>query len=310
MARVTGRRKSRSGRIRHKKSRTTRRAQRGGSLKDITIGILSWKSPLTLKSTLDSYRNNGLLDLVKSVIYFQERSHETDRIAREYGINKIIGTYENLGVLHAFLEIMKNVHTPYFIMAEADFKLIHNKEKTKKILTDCMKLIRENGVKYVRLRDRRDPGVPLHSRKLIPVGDDELDGYDFSDYISKPEMVHFFENPEEKVKDVFTVVGPPDFNYKWYLCDYEHYHWSTNIYIAETKFIKEVIIPILLKHREVDMNGKNIDKINGIEPILWDNKYKLHGYKVASGEGLFKHIRLDDCVQHCDNVNSYNALKA
>jgi hypothetical protein len=54
------------------------------------------------------------------------------------------------------------------------------------------------------------------------------------------------------------------------------------------------------------------DKYNGIESIMWvteNNNERLHGYKLATGEGLFKHIRLDNCIKHCDKANSYNMQK-
>lgn len=278
-----------------KGARNTRRT----SMKDITLAILTWNSPKTLKNTLESYKKNGLLNMVTPMIYFQERTPEDDAIARSYGITKVLGTSKNVGVLEAFIDIVNNVKTPYFIMAEVDFVLVNHEEKTRKVLDDCIHLMMEKDVKYVRLRDRKNPGKPLHSRSQIPVSDDKLEDYDYNGYIHLPEIVHFIEHPDEKVPDVFTTVKPPEFNYKWYLCDFADYHWSTNAYIAQTKFLKDIILPILEKYTNTD------DKYNGIETVMWlkgNNSEKLHGYKLATGEGLFKHARLDNCVAHCDEA--------
>ena len=47
------------------KKGTTRRATK---LKEITLAILAWKSPQTLKNTLESYKKHGLLKMVHPVI--------------------------------------------------------------------------------------------------------------------------------------------------------------------------------------------------------------------------------------------------
>lgn len=46
--------------------RTTFTYVRGGNvqLKDITIGILAWKSPKTLMNTLESFKKHGLLKMI------------------------------------------------------------------------------------------------------------------------------------------------------------------------------------------------------------------------------------------------------
>ena len=44
------------------------------SLKEITLGILSWRSYSTLNNTLESFKKNGLTDMINIIIYFQEIS--------------------------------------------------------------------------------------------------------------------------------------------------------------------------------------------------------------------------------------------
>jgi len=285
-----GRRKT--VRYRQKKiKRLTVRNQRGGLAKDITLAVLTWNSPTTLKGTLDSYKKHGLLEMVHSMVYFQERKPEDDELAKKYGIDEVLGTSENVGVLNAFVEIMKHVKTKYFILAEDDFLLIHGKDKTRRIIDDCMKLFEEKDVKYIRLRDRKNPGSPLYSRDEIGVPDEELTKYDYSDYTHKAEVVHFLDHPDHVIKHVFTPFHPPEFNYTWYTCDFKDYHWSANIYIAETKFLTDVVVPILAEHKRNMNNDWN--KYHGIEPLMWKHIDKLYGYRLATGEGLFKHERVD-----------------
>ena len=279
------------------KRRSTRRTQRGGEFNDITIAILSWKAPQTIRNTLDSYKQNNLLGLMKSLIYIQERTAEEDALAAEYGIQKVLGTSENVGVLNAFIEMMHAVDTPYVIFAEDDFVLLHDESKLRGVLADCMKLCSEKGVKYVRLRDRKNPGEPLYSRLELEVDDSSLEAHDYKDFMYKAEMVHFLDNPDQKLPDVFTAVNPPELNYTWYLCDFMNSNWSSNIYMADMEIIKNIILPIL--EASTNSTNTNFNKYHSIERILVppENKQKLDGVILATGEGLFTHYRLDGVSQ-------------
>ena len=147
-------------------SRKQKEKQKGGDInyKDITIGILSWKDCSTILNTLESYKKNGLLDLVNTVIFFQEISHFERSIAEKYNI-KCIGNDKNIGIQKGFFELINNTDTKYFIFAESDFELIHNIDETKKTLEDSIKLL-ENDIQIVKLRDRKDPGEPNYSKIL------------------------------------------------------------------------------------------------------------------------------------------------
>jgi len=287
-----GRRTRRNGR---KRKHVTRRRplHRGGAttLKDsITIGILCWKSFQTVENTLKSYKNNGLFKMAQPVIYFQERTAECDAIATKYGITDIIGTNENTGILQAFIDLIEHCKTPYFIFAECDFELIHNAAETKEILEESIKLMTEHSVPLVRLRDKKKPGEPLGARELMPGTHEQLQSANYlanPGFIYKMETIHFFDKPEDKFPGVFEVV---DYKHRWYICDSAHQQWSNNIFIATTAFLKEKVLP-LLKQRPVNANGKNSDnKFAKLEHYLIDN---LKDYKIAGGDGLFTHKRLD-----------------
>ena len=48
------------------------------NLKELSIGILTWRTPITLKETLASYRNCGLLDMVGEVLIFANECHPNE----------------------------------------------------------------------------------------------------------------------------------------------------------------------------------------------------------------------------------------
>jgi hypothetical protein len=260
----------------------------GGELKDnITLSILVWKSPMTIRNSLESYKKHNLFSMVKPVIYFQERDDAANKLANDYGIEEVLGTAENVGILNAFYNMVDSTTTPYFIFAECDFELINGEQKTKDILEDSIKLMKEDNVKLVRLRDRTKPGTPDGVRLSVPVGDADLLSYSYDNFEHKLGTLTFLKNPEEVMPNTFIIKGPPQYKYKWYICDFLCARWSNTIFIAETKFLKEIVLPYIKSH----MN--NEDKIHLLEIILFGEKSPLKQQLQAQGEGLFTHNRLD-----------------
>lgn len=270
--------KRKTRRLRRRRSRT----QRGGLQKDITLGILCWKSPQTIENTLTSYKKNGLLDLVKPVLYVQERTPENDALAERYKIKNVLGGPTNTGIIGAMIEMIQATTTPYFIFAECDFELVNDATTTKKILTEAIRLMKEKDVQLVRLRDKKQPGEPLGSRAFAQVPDEALPTYSFDpSFPYKIEVVMFPGDiqPDKAFPGLFERI---DYETPWYKTTSEHAPWSNNIFIAKTDFLKEKLIPLLEANRDMPSTS--------MEEYLIQH---LTGYTVAAGNGLFKHNRLD-----------------
>lgn len=231
------------------------------------MGILSWDAYKTLRNSLSSYQKNGLFSLVSPLLYFQEVSEKDKGIAAQYGI-PFVGSATNVGLEGAFVDMVQRAQTKYFLFAEQDFELIHSQEETRRVLQDCVKLLEEQGVDYVRLRDKANPGEPLHSK-----GFNEKDLARF-----KLEATHFVPDVLQKYPGVFRTA---QYNHLWYICGDEHNVWSNNIFIAKTQWLREKVLPVL-------------QSIQGRDTMM-ENKLMNHlkGYTLASGPGLFKHNRLD-----------------
>jgi hypothetical protein len=257
--------------------------RKNSNLKNITIGILSWKSHKTLENTLKSYKDNGLLSLVHPVIYFQERTEEDDTLAKSYGINDIIGTNENVGILQGFMKLVEHTKTKYFIFAECDFELVNNKERTSEILKECIHLIKKDGIDVIRLRDRENPGDPLFSRSIIPVEGRHLNGHNISkNFPWKIETVHFLKDPEKKFPGDFNVI---DKKHRWYRAVSKNNRWSNNVFIASTAFLKDRVFSVLNARGGLSANGKNSANTFNLEDYL---SKTLKDYTIAAGPGLFQ----------------------
>lgn len=274
--------KLKTRRARKEKRRSRRNTAGGSQEKEITMGILTWKSPLTIRNSLESYKKNGLLKMVKPVLYAQERGPQDDALAKEFGIKTVMGDKTNTGIIGGMIEMIKATKTRYFIFGECDFELVNDKETTKKILGEAVKLMKEKDIHLVRLRDKKRPGVPLGSRDFAPVKDEELPNFAFDhSFPYKIEVVMFPGDiqPDKAFPGLFERI---DYETPWYKTNSEHAPWSNNIFIARTDFLKEKLLPLLEKNR-------------GMAPTAMEEYLiqELNGYSVAAGNGLFMHNRLD-----------------
>jgi hypothetical protein len=140
-------------------------------------------------------------------------------------------------------------------------------------------------VDYIRLRDKEQPGEPLHSRMigLAPgeYADDKNIPADAKCRNYKLETTHFLREPEKKFPGVFEIIT---LRHKWYKCSDKDNTWSNNIFIAKTEFLRGRVQKLLEDRGMADRTDSNL------EDFLMQN---LKGYTLASGPGLFKHNRLD-----------------
>jgi hypothetical protein len=130
----------------------------------ITVGILSWASHSTLRNTLQSYKDNGLFEVVQEVIIFFQEVSETDlAIAEEFGITNIISSGSNIGIGPAIVSLVEQARCPYIVFLENDWVLERN---PKLILKDCVNALEDNKFDFIRLRDSYNPGDPLYTRQF------------------------------------------------------------------------------------------------------------------------------------------------
>ena len=246
-------------------------------MNDISIGYLSWKREKILTQTLESHKINGLFDLI----------HPENRFIFECSY---IGNDKNIGILNAFIALVENCDTKYFIFSENDWYLIEEKNVTNNILNDCIHLLDNNLSDIIRLRHRVNPGNPLYSRPSEPT---EWLTQNVSGFPYKLESLNWVVDPNKIYNNIFNEY---DGNYKWYITTLDHQKWSNNIFIANTSYLKNIVLP-LIKHFIFNNN-----KYIGLEEILinYNNYYgqsseldniinMFKKTKIAGGNGLFTH---------------------
>jgi hypothetical protein len=235
----------------------------------LSVGILSWNSHETLRNTLESYRLNGLFDLVNDVtLFFQECSEEDIEIANEYQI-PFIAFEENIGIGRAFIKLCQIARTENILLLEHDWELIENKNITFERLKSGIEML-DQGYVYIRYRHRENPGYPLYSKDAY-IGN-ELNHYDnITDSISPHliECCHWIEHPDlqfpdkiQKVNDYYTTTS------KWGC-------FTNNPCMYKKDFYLNKISPFAKKSLLLEN-----------DVIYW---WIRQDFKVAFSKGLFTH---------------------
>jgi hypothetical protein len=161
----------------------------------ITLAITTWKKPNTLRNTLQSYKDNGLLELCAGkMIWANGRTEEHNEIAAQFGFN-IFGGPRNIGAGYPFLRLTELCNTEYILFLEDDFVLVEPIAVAKKELDVGLSLLSNNEVDTYRLRHRKQPGNPLCS--------EDMRG---REYICPPlflESVFFRDNPHLAINEIW-----------------------------------------------------------------------------------------------------------
>jgi hypothetical protein len=259
----------------------------------ISIGILSWKSNQTLRNTLNSYKINGLLDLVNDVtILFQEVSEEDKKIANDYNI-PFIGMEENIGISSALIKLVELSRSENILLLEHDWELIEDKETTFKRLASGIDLL-NSGYSSVRYRHRKNPGYPLYTQQVYQ--GKELNNYQEIIELESPHLmdcIHWIENPELQFPDKISKHG------EYFISTSRWSNFTNNPCMYKKNFYLETVYPF--------KNGKtndpefykifedNMQHYGSVDPQKCSLEVDIgywwsrQNFKVASSEGLFTH---------------------
>jgi len=235
---------------------------------NLSIGILSWKSGQTLVNSLTTYFERQFLHQVNDVcILFQEVSEQDKQIANHFGI-PYIGLEKNVGIGEGFIRLTEQAQTDNVLILEHDWKLIEDKQTTIDRLKSGIELL-DNGFSVIRYRHRKEPGYPHFSFKYQGR---ELDYYDEEIECTSPHLldsVHWTD-PAEQFPQHIGKDG------EYFTTTSRYGNWTNNPCLYKKDFYLETV---------KQFAGTGI-ALEGNISRWWAKQT----YKVAHGEGLFKHL--------------------
>jgi FkbM family methyltransferase len=237
----------------------------------ISVGILAWHSGITLENTLESYRKNGLFDVVDDVcILFQEVTPEDKALAKKYNL-PYIGLDKNVGIGRAFVMLCEQADNPHVLLLEHDWELTENIATTRVRLEAGLKMLKGN-TDVVRFRSRVNPGLPLFTYDSY--FGKELEHFCPNIELESPHLmdcIHWIENPEQMFPDKIFI---EDYHYvstsRWS-------NWTNNPCLHRRDFFIELISWFSDK-----------DPTLLLEPTI-SHWWARQQFKIAWGEGLFTH---------------------
>jgi hypothetical protein len=237
----------------------------------ISIGILSWNSTKTIENTLISYQRNGLFELIDDVtVFFQEISENDIRISKKFNLPFIIGSSKNVGIGFAFFNLLKLAKYENILLLEHDWELIENKQITFKRLNEALMFL-NNGFTSVRLRHRKNYGIPLYSMPTYK--GKELQHQCEITGLTSPHLmdcIHWIDEPEKQFPMQIQKEDDYFISTSRYSC------WTNNPCLFKKNFLNNIFVNFL------DENDLLL------EPSI--SKWWAHQtFKIAYGEGLFKH---------------------
>lgn len=238
----------------------------------ISIGILSWNSNQTLRNTLNSYKKNGLFDIVDNVVlFFQEISEEDKNLAMEYDI-PFISSDENIGIGRALLKLSEVLKEKNILLLEHDWELNEDIETTFLELKQGIELL-DSDYDCIRLRSVKNPGHPVYSQNVYQ--GNELNYYDTSIDLMSPHLFecrHWMHNADE----VFADKIKKENNY--FTTTSRWGNFTNNPCLYKKNFYTSIIRPF---------EGKGL-LYNGLESNVchW---WARQNFKIAWGKGLFTH---------------------
>jgi hypothetical protein len=230
---------------------------------EITIGYLTWKKNDLINDTLKSHNDNGLFQIIKPenrYIFFQESNIEKDiELCKKYNCN-YLGDENNIGILNAFVKLVENCKTKYFIFCENDFILLNstNNYSLQNCFIDAMTILDNNKFAQIKLSNYKKPGflycTPQNKENWLL---NKQENYPY-----KIESFSWILNP----RNFYNCVNILTLNYDWLYVSSKHQKWSNHIYICNIYYLKNVVVPLLLHNKKY--NEKLDIKYQGLEDTL------------------------------------------
>jgi len=240
----------------------------------VSLLILSWQSHKTLLATLESYRQNGLLDICDDkLIFFQQISSKDIRIARRFGL-QYYGAGHNIGIGAAYRYLAERARHPYILYLQNDFKLIHNVQHDPSELEQGIDLLAHHNIDVVLYRSRQHPGEPNWATDNVQGNEERWQSHLFN-------ALYWLDAPEQVYPDkIQRCPANPRFLQ------------------STARFMNYTDNPSLYRREWLLNTLGDYFVANDPHEITWPEHviqpwWQQQDFRIAQAEGLFEHIRLD-----------------
>lgn len=235
----------------------------------ISVGILTWRRPSTLRYALNSYRRAGLLGGWGEVLLFANGADPREvALAERHGL-RLLSSPDNIGIGPAFARLAEAASRPNFLFLENDWPCIEPADVAQRRMACGVELLDSGAAQAVRFRHRRKYGHPLYSRarcegrELAPENQAHI-----------LDAVHWRADPEAEFPQHIerrSIVGED-----WFFASAAHAAYTNNPCLYRTEFARDQIAPRSMR--------PGVESEAALQ--AWWQEQDL---TVAMGPGLFTH---------------------
>jgi hypothetical protein len=248
----------------------------------LSVGILTWNSPNTLRNTLTTYKTSGLLDASDDVFIVIQKSElqlEEKVVCDEFGLRSVL-LPDNGKMGSGYKAIYENAKHEYLMLLENDWVIKADRDAVNYFFTNAGGFL-SDGYDVVRGRSRSNPGWPNGAVSWFAhrPPEDILQGG--PDYLS--ECMYWITDPEltfpNHIAKIDSIIPARNHGESWYTTTSKNCNHTNNPCIYKKSFYRDVILPYCVFGNSIE------DQIHGI--------WAQQDYKCVFGFGVFTHERHD-----------------
>lgn len=269
-------------------------------LPGVGLGLLSWKSHVTLRTTLTALKKAGLLSCFEDcAIVFQECSRDDLDLAEEFGIRPV-ALAENTGIQFGMKHVAEALDTEFVLHVENDCLLTQTGEEAIRqfeVARSSLKAGDAHVYRFICGTDHRrtgdgprkyarfhggssasglplDPLLRMGRRVLRPGKSRRMCG----------NAVYFDEHPEERFPQYIERLGTDHF-----VVDSAAINWINRSIMYPRSWFLDAIIP----YAEANPCSRLTNGTSNLEREMNCDWWRDQHFKVGILPGVFAHNRLD-----------------
>ena len=255
----------------------------------LSVGVLSYRAPETLARTMESYRRGELASCTdECYVFFNAMTQADAELCARYGW-RCAGSPANLGLLGGMDALARTMTGNYLLMLQNDCPLVTDAAFTRRYLAEATALLASGQADIVRCRSRAHPGQGF------------ADGKKFARYYGdgwRPALRRLLRPMKARRMIGRAPYAIPDAERRFpayierkgnfLVVDSSVINFTDQPFLISRPLMLELLDWAKAHPKRRTLNGFQVLEINLNSP--W---WRTQHFKVAVGEGLFTHARLD-----------------
>lgn len=256
----------------------------------LSVGVLSYHAHETLARTLASYDNGKLTACAdEAYVFFNEMTDSDLRFAQAYPNWRCAGSSRNLGILGGTEALARRMAGDYLLMLQNDCPLVTDAAFVRRYLAEAVELLASGRADIVRCRSRTFPGQGFADAKKYAR---------FYGNGWQPLLRRLFRpiKARRMIGRAPYAIPDADRRFPSYIARHGNFLVVDSEVITFTDqpfLISRALMLELLDWAAAHPRGHQPPGREALEVRLNVSWWRNRHFKVAVGEGLFTHARLD-----------------